>query len=271
MSNVESRQVRRARERDGKKPKFSILEPKNFKSTLKFLDKFTPEQQENVAAKLRTYGDDPIDIAKGIAADMLASEVREEFASVIKPEDYAGIRENFAREFNMPEFLKLSNDETLGFIDGEHVEDILECIVNGDGIIEDAGKAKWFRDKLAAFRDFGINLDNNATQIHAETVVLNLLKAIHQFDVIVDTCPEPTAIGIIVNAKGREVFGDCAEYEPVPVLPGDWQGFSLTQEGVKQTDATVQKIATTLAKAYPGARIGYCTGKYREAQAAVAT
>jgi hypothetical protein len=270
MSNVETRQVRRARERGEHKTGTGILEPKNLKRTLKFMDKFTPEQQENVAAKLRTYGDDPIDIAKGIAADMLASEVREEFASVIKPKDYAGIRENFAREFDMPEFLKLSNDETLGFIDGENVEDILECIVNGDGIIEDAGKARWFRDKLAAFRDFGINLDNNATQIHAETVVLNLLKAIHQFDVIVDTCPEPNAIGIIVNAKGREVFGAVAEYEPVPILPGDWQGFSLTQEGVKQTDATVQKMATILAKEYPDARIGYCTGKYREAQAAVA-
>ena len=265
MSNVESRQVRRAHERDGKKPKFLILEPK---STLKFLDTFTPEQQEKMNVKMATYGDDPIDIAKGIAADMLAVEVREEFASVIKPEDYAGIRENFAREFNMPEFLKLSNDETLGFIDGKHVEDILECIVNGDGIIDDAGKAKWFRAKLAAFRDFGINLDNNATQIHGETVVLNLVKAIHEFDVIVDTCAEPTAIGIIVNAKGREVFG-ALDYEPVKVLPGDWQGFTLTQEGVKQTDATLQKMAATLTKEFPGARIGYCTGKYREAQAAV--
>ena len=267
MTNVESRQVRRARERDGKKPTRDLIDPKALKATFKFMDKLGPEAVAKIDADIKAeFGEtpDPVELDRGITRKMVAFEVREKFASVIKPEDYADIRKHLAEDFGMPEILKFDDANTLGFIDGEHVMEFLEHIVHGDAIIDDKGSAQWFRDLYNKQLDHEIELDANPNDTRSQVVVLNLVSALQFNDVLVGVSGNnESGLVVNINDEARKAMGAVPGCGPAVGFPDEWQAFGVeTNDGRKSTDTDAQMMAGKFAKLFDKLRVGYFIGKY---------
>jgi hypothetical protein len=265
MSNVESRQVRRARERDGKKPQRDLLDPKAIKASIKFINKLGPEAVAKIEADLKAeFGEapDPVELDRGITRKMLAFEVREKFAERFTSEGYAGLRADFAREFDAPEILKFTDAQTLGFVDGENVMEMLEHIVNGDAIIDDGASAQWFRDLYNKQLDHEIEIDASPDETRAKIAVLNLGAAINQHDVLVGTGGKDDGLVVLANEGAREIMGS-VEWGEALGFPDYWQAFTLvSDEGKKTTDADAQAMAEQFAKEFDELCVGYFIGNY---------
>jgi hypothetical protein len=265
MSNVESRQVRRARERDGKKPTRNLLDPKAIKASFKMMKKLGPEAVAKIEKDIiAEFGEapDPVELGRGITRKMVAWHVREKFAGVLKPEDYAAMRKQMAEDFEMPEILKFNDAETLGFIDGENVMEILEHIVHGDAIIDDKASATWFRDLYNKQLDHEIEIDANPNETRHKIAVLNVTCALQNHNVIVGTSANDNGLVVLGDEEARKIIVG-PEYGEALGFPDEWQAFTVVNnEGKKTTDTDAQTVAEKIAKQFGTLSVGYFIGNY---------
>lgn len=176
-----------------------LLDRRAMKETAKI---FAGMTQEDLDAMIAKYGTDiaPHEMSKRIATEMLAWEVRKK--------------------------LKVDNAEhDLGFpadmieaIDEHMVVELLEGLVEGDRVIDDAATHQWFRNKLDNYRDLCIEFDGQAEEMEALATAIGLGAAMSgDFDVLIDTLPNsgPGDVGILANEAARAEF---AEY----ITPDQW-------------------------------------------------
>jgi hypothetical protein len=206
---------------------------RSFKKAAQMFDNFTPEQCDAFHAKYCGNDDiPPHEISKRIAREMLASEVREKIKADLPDkvlEVTPGMEDIIPPGATLYGFTDSINDD--------HVITLLEAMVEGDVVIDDAATHQWFRNKLSEYRDLEIKMDAEAFEMEALATTIGLAQATNggSFDVLVDTVnDEPDAVGILANEAAQAIF---------PTSPDDWRdlfpekvdGFG---EGWKQTRVT---------------------------------
>jgi hypothetical protein len=245
-----------------------MLDPKNLKRTLKLFNSFSSEQNEKIAARLRAeYGEtpDPVVVAKGLSLDMLAFEVREKIVAdgILKRRQDPELKAVAIAKFGST-FSDMSDEDLLASIQGENVVEMLEQVVNGYEVIDDAATHQWLRDKLAAHYDSEIRIDNEADQVRAEASILNLTFALSQHDVLVALSSDHEHLHVFTNEKARAVIKDAlGPLEPIPMFPDEWLAATLTcDDGRTLTDDNARDMAQKLANRAPSIRFGYLAGHY---------
>jgi hypothetical protein len=266
----ESRQVRRAQEREAK------ADAKILKRTIKIIGDVGPEAISRFTAEIETKfgkGADPIEAAKYIARKMLASEVLDKMVAdgldITGPGVRAGLVRNFdkfkaeAGEANAIEYMKQSDDElSSSFCNADNVVEMLEDMVEGDLVIDNGATHQWFKKKLDDYRDFEIKIDTD--EARDKSKMFALVAAVHNYDAIVASRTDnPLSVGVLVNPKARLAFGDL-KYITVPSFPDDWKGFKLFRGDGKSrvTDADAKTLAGELAETFPDIRVGYFVGQF---------
>jgi hypothetical protein len=219
---------------------------RSLKKAGKVLEQITQEQTDALVEK---YGTEtpPHEISKRIAREMLASEMREKMLA-------NGIAS--ASELQMA-----INDET--------IVEILEQLVEGDVVIDDAATHQWFRGKLAAYHDFQIQVDEDAEKLAALGTYIEMVKSLPNFDVVFEGGRPDGVVAVIANETGRAAFrGVFGEWNDAKALPDEWKIVAIeTGHGKPATLESTRELATKLAECLEGARTGCVVGPYGKIEA----
>jgi hypothetical protein len=184
------------------------------KEAAKFLKGWTQQDLDALATK---YGKDiaPHEVSKRIATEMLAFDVRKKLAA-----------DNADHDLGFPA-------EVIASINEHTVVEILEGLVEGDNVIDDAATHQWFRNKLDKYRDLCIDFDNKAKEMEVFATVIGLRQALSgDFDVLIDTVPDakPGTVGVIANEAARAALSGCVQpdhWSDLPPLP-EWSAWKQT-------------------------------------------
>jgi hypothetical protein len=141
----------------------------------------------------------------------------------------------------------------------EHtVVEILEQMVEGDEVIDDAATHQWFRNALDKYRDNCIKFDAQAEEMAAFATAIGLGTACEEYDILFDGVDGggPGDVGVLANAEGRRVFSETLPPDqwrdllPEKMEPfADWKQSSLTLSGPNgPPKSPVKFMAETVAK-----------------------
>jgi len=204
---------------------------------------WTDEQTRAVNAQFE--GMHPCEVAKHFLRLMLADEVCEKIKTDL-PNEPVEVPSEF--EGGLPAGFKVHAFADI--IDGDNVVEMIEGMVEGDAVLDDATVHQWFRKKLDNYRDQCIDFDNRRDELEALSTIQGLAMGFVRFDVLVDSTCALGEIQILVNDVAlakfvrSEPFAD-AEWFDVEGVP-DWRFTNL----VGPKDPSVPKrLATGLAKA----------------------
>ena len=112
---------------------------RSLKQSIKFTQSLPAEVQERMEAEGRELG--PKELAKKLARKYLASEVSEKIMH-----DLPDMRATY--QGDVPE---------------DMIVELLEQLVEGDLVLDDASVHQWFKKKLDDYRDFCIKIDEDQT------------------------------------------------------------------------------------------------------------
>ena len=245
-----------------RRDKGSILDEKNIKQSVKFIKSLGEEGQKNLAQFSEDHGNpSPTELAKLMIAEYLASEVRD-YMKANLPNEPLGSDPKFRKLFpDAP--LDLMTHDIADTICAENVEEILEGMVEGDGVIDDAAVHQWHRKNLDDYRDACIKLDEGAEETNALATYLNYMQAFDTYDIILDTVDDdgPSEISVLANEAGRGVIPASVSADhwmdlPEEDFPG-WKAISL----VPPMPISRHKLAGMFAEAAPSLHIGI-VGKF---------
>lgn len=223
---------------------------KSFRESTRLLSSLSPEQRANMEA--RFGGKSPSEVMKQITRAMLADEVRHFRENTRnEPLDAAAKAEIFAEgALEIPSDIRVMSHDVADLIDEDNVIEMLEMVIEGDEVIDDAATHQWLRKKLEEYRASCEKIDANAAEIEAFTTTVSILHAFDHYDILIDpTAGDADAVGIMANALGRSMLpADGEDWQQI--LPDEslTKGFLVTV--AKSTDARPSKdLAQQIAKA----------------------
>lgn len=227
---------------------------KDIKHTEKYLKRLGEKGRQGLINYCEAQGDiAPSELSKRMAAEVLAAEVQEKMKAELPDEPLKPMTSlPGAPSFPADWPADLTTHQLADNITGENVEEILEGMVEGDGILDDAAIHQWHKKKLDEFRDRCIEIDEHADEMMAFATGMNYALAIDsdEFDIIVDgvETTEPGMFSLIANEAGRID------------IPSDWTdlpfpGWKVTV--VQCKDATLSRHGAARELAKCGRRVGF--------------
>lgn len=185
-------------------------------------------------------GISPHELAKHIAAEKLAADVREKLAA-----DSVLCDLRFSIEM-------------IEAIDEHMVVEFLEGLVEGDEVIDDAATHQWFREKLNSYRGVCVEFDAFAKEIGDSATAIGLSMACEQYDILFDGVVggRPGDVGVFANTEGRCIFSEMLPPDqwrdllPEKIGPfADWKQSSFELGGPNGPPKNpIKFIAETIAK-----------------------
>jgi hypothetical protein len=182
----------------------------------------------------------PHELAKHIAAEKLAADVREKLTA-----DSALCDLRFSIEM-------------IEAIDEHVVVEVLEYLVEGDDVIDDAATHQWFRKALDKHRDLCIEFDAFAKEIGDFATAIGLGMACEQYDILFDGVVggRPGDVGVFANREGRRIFSEMLPPDqwrdllPEKIGPfADWKQSTFELGGPNGPPTNpIKFIAETIAK-----------------------
>lgn len=157
---------------------------RSLKQSIKFTQSLPAEVQERMEAEGRELG--PKELAKKLARKYLASEVSEKIMH-----DLPDMRATY--QGDVPE---------------DMIVELLEQLVEGDLVIDNASVHQWFKKKLDDYRDFCIKIDEDQT---VEAIQAGFfLASLDHFDILIqrEHGVSPTHAILTANAKARDLLAD---------------------------------------------------------------
>lgn len=173
----------------------------SMKQAAKLIEGMSPEAHKRMAAEARELG--PRELAKTIARRVLVAEVGEHARENLKP---VLIRDAF------PEIsADLPKDATIqdlwSHIPEDEIIEVIEHMVEGDLVLDDAATHQWFKKKLDDYRDFCIRIDAPGSEVDQIQAGM-FLASLDHFDLLIqrDAGVSPTHAILTANTKARDLL-----------------------------------------------------------------